>query len=167
MCFHQTMIKSHVIPQFYLKQFAFMKPNDKHYVYLYEKTKEPKDRYTKKVGRIAGYFGYILPDGTLEESMETKLKLLEEDCRDVLVSAQSDFFVFTRDNRRTIAFYAGLLHARTTQRVQWNKKNWLEIYRQLDEAIKDDDYADELARYFSIKLEKSCQANPFEIISGA
>jgi hypothetical protein len=145
------MIRSHIIPRFYLKQFAFQKPNEKHYVYLYEKGKKPEARYIKNVGYELGYFGYVLPDGSVEESMETKLKGLEEDCMDVLVSAQSDLFVFTRDNRRTMAFYAGLLHARTTQRLEWNKKNWLEVHRQLDEAIKEDAYADELARYFSLK----------------
>ncbi len=145
------MIRSHVIPRFYLKQFAFQKPNEKHYVYLYQKGKKPEDRWTKKVGRIEGYFGYVLPDGTVEESMEQKLKVLEEGCMDILISAQSDLFVFTRDNRRKMAFYAALLHSRTTQRLEWNKKSWLEIHRQLDEAIKEDDYADELAQYFSVK----------------
>jgi hypothetical protein len=87
------MIRSHIIPKFYLKQLAFEKPNGKHYVYLYEKGKKPADRWIKSVGRELGYFGYLLPDGTIEES-----------------------------------------------------KDWLEIYRQLDEAITEDDYADELAQ---------------------
>lgn len=148
------MIRSHIIPQFYLKQLAFKKPNNKHYVYLYEKGKKPVDRWTKNVGYQLGYFGYVLPDGTVEESLETRLKVLEEDSMDALVSSKSDLFVFTHRNRRKLALYAALLHSRTTQRLEWNKKDWLRIYQQLDEAIKDDAYADELAQYFSIKLGK-------------
>jgi Protein of unknown function (DUF4238) len=149
------MIRSHIIPAFYLKQFAFEKPNGKHYVYLYEKGKEPADRWTKNVGYEPGYFGYVLPDGTIEESLEGRLKTLEEDCMDALVSANSDLFVFTHRNRRKLALYAGHLHSRTTQRLEWSKRNWLEIYQQLDEAIKEDGYADELAQYFSVKLGKN------------
>jgi Protein of unknown function (DUF4238) len=37
------------------------------------------------------------------------------------------------------------------KRLEWNKKEWLRIHRQLDEALKDDHYADELAHHFSVK----------------
>jgi hypothetical protein len=147
------MTRSHIIPQFYLKQFAFKKPNGKHYVYLYERGKEPADRYTKNVGYEPGYFGYVLPDGTLEESLEEKLAVMERDAMDALVSANSDLFVFTHSNRSKLAFYAGLLHARTTQRLEWNKQNWLNIYEQLDGAMKEGAFTDELTRYFSFKMK--------------
>jgi hypothetical protein len=139
----RTMIRSHIIPKFYLKQFAFEKPNSKYYVYLYEKGKKPADRWIKRVGYELGYFGYVLPDGTFEESLEVRLKALEEDSMEALVSANGDFFVFTHSNRRKLAFYAALLYSRTTQRFEWNKKNWLEVYRQLDSvrACGDNDSA--------------------------
>lgn len=151
----KPMIRSHIIPNFYLKQFVFKKPNGKDYVYLYEKGQKPTPRWTRKAGCEMGYFGYVLPDGTVEESLEARLADMEKDCSDELVSAKSDLFVFTERTRRKLAFYAALLHSRTTQRLEFNKKNWLEIYQQLDEAMKEDDFASELTQYFSLKVGKT------------
>jgi hypothetical protein len=44
-------------------------------------------------GRQKGYFGFIAPDGTLEESFETVLAQHEDDCNDVLVCAKYDTFI--------------------------------------------------------------------------
>ena len=84
-----------------------------------------------------GYFAYTLPDGTVEESLEGILKTMEEDAADPLVSAKSDLFVQSELSRFKLASYAALLYSRTTQRLDWTKRNWLEIYRQLGEVMKD------------------------------
>jgi hypothetical protein len=51
-------MKSHIIPEFYLKQFSFTKPNGKRYVWLYEKSKAAEARWIHRAGTEAGYFGF-------------------------------------------------------------------------------------------------------------
>jgi hypothetical protein len=146
------MINSHIIPRFYLKQFATTKANGKHYVWVYEKGKEPQQQWTKKTAYENGYFAYTLPDGTVEESLEEKLKVLEEDAGDALVASKSDLFVQSETSRFKLASYAALLYSRTTQRLDWTKRNWLEIYQQLDEEMEDKDLVVALADHFNRKL---------------
>src|SRR5882724_8668760 len=133
-------MKSHIIPKFYLKQFSFKKPNKKHYVWLYEKGKKPDPRWIDRAGVVSGYFGYVMPDGTLEESFEKTLAKMEHDCDDVLVCAISDLFVNSLQNRRKLIFYSTLLHSRATQRRDWTHTNWLQVHSQLKEALTDDGY---------------------------
>jgi hypothetical protein len=52
--------------------------------------KEPDERATSLQGVENGYFGYVKPDGTLEESLETRLANLENECNDILPHAKSD-----------------------------------------------------------------------------
>lgn len=103
---------------------------------------------------MAGYFGLVMPDGTLEESMEKTLALKEHDCDDVLVSARSDLFHCSEKSRRKLAFYAALLHSRATQRRDWTRTNWLEIHKQLDETLQDDQYVQALANHFTVRHKK-------------
>ena len=144
-------MKSHVIPEFYLKQFSFKKPNDKLYVWLYEKGKKIETRWIHRAGRLPGYFAVSLPDGTVEESFETKLAVLEHDCDDVLVSARSDLFYCSEKSRRKLAFYAALLHSRATQRRDWANKSWLDIHDQLDKVLDDEQYVHALVEHFTTR----------------
>jgi hypothetical protein len=81
--------------------------------------KKPEPRWIHRAGREAGYFGVVMPDGTLEESFESKLAAMEHDCDDVLASARSDLFHCSVRSRHKLAFYAALLHSRATQRREW------------------------------------------------
>jgi hypothetical protein len=148
----KKMINSHIIPNFYLKQFAIKKPNGKHYVWVYAKGKKPVQQSTKNTAYENGYFAYTLPDGTVEESLEGVLKTMEEDAIDPLVSAKSDLFVQSESSRIKLASYAALLYARTTQRLDWTKRNWLELYQQLDEIMKEYEFAAALIDHFNRKL---------------
>lgn len=147
-------MKSHIIPEFYLKQFSFSKPNDKRYVWLYEQRKKPEPRWTHRAGVEPGYFGFVRPDGTLEESLETKLAEMEHDCDDVLVSARSDLFHCSERSRRKLAFYAALLHSRATQRRDWTLQSWVEIHQQLEETVEDARYLNALADHFTKRYKK-------------
>jgi Protein of unknown function (DUF4238) len=72
------MIGSHIIPRFYLEQFStpseLRKKGGKRVksgrVWVYEKSKDPKLRSTSRQGRENGYFGFILPNGRLNEFFE-------------------------------------------------------------------------------------------------
>ena len=146
------MINSHIIPNFYLKQFATTKPNGKHYVWVYAKGKKPVQQWTKNTAYENGYFAYTLPDGTVEESLEGILKTMEEEAGDPLVSARSDLFVQSEMSRIKLASYAALLYSRSTQRLDWTKRNWIELYGQLDEVMKDEKFAASLVDHFNRKL---------------
>jgi Protein of unknown function (DUF4238) len=80
------------------------------------------------------------------------LKVKEEDAADPLVSAKSDLFVQSELSRFKLASYAALLYSRTTQRLDWTKRNWLEIYAQLGEVMKDEKFAAALVDHFNRKL---------------
>ncbi len=67
-------INSHIIPGFYLEQFATKKRSGKPgRIWVYEKTKEPDERATRVQGRENGYFSYTEADGSLNESFEQHL----------------------------------------------------------------------------------------------
>jgi hypothetical protein len=146
------MINSHIIPNRYLKQFAIQKQNGKHYVWVYEKGKKPHQQTTKNTAYQNGYFAYTLPDGTVEESLEGVLKTMEEDAADPLLSAKSDLFVESEMSRIKLASYAALLYSRSTQKLDWTKRNWIEVNQQLDKEIEDDELAAAMVDHFNRKL---------------
>jgi hypothetical protein len=152
------MINSHIIPNYYLKQFATLKPNGKHYVWVHTKGKDPKKppkpthQWTRNTAYENGYFAYTLPGGTVEESLEEVLRLKEEAAADPLVSAKSDLFILSDLSRYKLASYAALLYSRATQRLDWTKRNWLEIYSQLGDVMKGEKFAAALVDYFNRKL---------------
>lgn len=151
-------IGSHVIPRFYLEQFSVPstrkgKPGR---IYVYEKGKQPVERSTKAQGRENGYFGFVLPDGKLEESMESRLAQLENGCNDTLWCAKSKLFDWTSSfHRNKLAFYAALLFQRATQNRNVNLQHWDNIQKEFAEVIPDDKYVGDLARHLSVKLKKN------------
>jgi hypothetical protein len=59
------LINSHIIPAFYLEQFATPSVRGKDKpgrIWVYEKGNEPDERATSVQGREKGYFGFINPD---------------------------------------------------------------------------------------------------------
>ena len=143
-----TLINSHIIPAFYLEQFATpsvrgtIKPGR---LWVYEKSKEPDERATSVQGREKGYFGFVEADGTLEESLETILANRENDCNDVLVCAKSDLFHWPPGSREKLAFYAALLYRRATQSRTFAGKNWNKILQELQQSTADGQLVKELA----------------------
>src|SRR5258708_2728264 len=122
------MIGSHIIPKFYLEQFATPSTRGKGKpgrIWVYEKGKSPSHRGTSVQGVENGYFGTVRPDGSLEESLEADLAEREKECGDAFVSAKSELFDWTStSSRNKIAFYAALLFSRATQRRTLSANNW-------------------------------------------
>lgn len=142
------MINSHIIPAFYLEQFAAPSPRGKNKpgrVWVYEKDKGPDERATSVQGREKGYFGFINSDGTLEESFEKTLADREDECNDVLVCARSELFHWPRGSQGKLAFYAALLYRRATQARTFSTTNWERILEQVQNAVADDELIKELA----------------------
>jgi uncharacterized protein DUF4238 len=147
------MIGSHIIPAFYLEQFSMpselrkrrggkVKPGR---VWVYEKGEEPKLRSTSRQGRENGYFGFILPDGRLNEAFESELAKREGECNEVLVCARSGLFHWPSGSQEKIAFYAALLHSRATQARDFNARNLTAAFNLMKEAATDESLIQEIA----------------------
>lgn len=148
----KPLIGSHIIPRFYLEQFATASTQGKDKpgrIWVYERGKRPDHRSTSVQGVENGYFGFVLPDGSLEEGLETDLARRETQCDDVLVSAKSELFNWASTaSRNKLAFYAGLLFSRATQRRDFSAENWMDIQKRFVELIADDDYINDLVMHY-------------------
>ena len=139
------MIGSHIIPSFYLEQFST--PSDRRKrrgekvksgrVWVYEKGKEPNHRSTSRQGRENGYFGFILPDGRLNEAFESELAQREGECNEVLACARSDLFHWPSGSQDKLAFYAALLHSRATQARDFSTRNQTIAFNLIKEAATE------------------------------
>jgi len=144
-------IGSHVIPRFYLEQFANPpkhegKPGS---VWVYAKGKSPQPRSTKSQGYENGYFGYIQPNGKLDESLETYLAELEGRCNDTVVCSKSRLFDWSPAHRNTMAFYASLLLARTTSRKKFSAGNWQRVAQSYARLASDEVFLRDTADHFT------------------
>ena len=145
-------IGSHIIPRFYLEQFATpakrkSKPGN---VWVYEREKVPRPSSTKAQGYENGYFVFVHPNGTRDESFETYLANLENRCNDELVSAKSRLFDLSAlIHRTTLGFYIGLLFARSTTRRKFSAGNWAKLQEPFSQLEFDEDYVRDTAAHFS------------------
>src|SRR6266581_33800 len=151
------MIGSHIIPKFYLEQFS--RPSSRRedkpgQIWVYQKGKKPHQRSTSVQGVENGYFGFIRPDGSLEESFEADLAKHESNCNEVLVCAKIDLFHWPHGSREKLAFYAALLYSRATQRRDFNEKNHHIIIKQMQEAANDWELLRDIATAMSKELRR-------------
>ena len=140
----KSKIGSHIIPKFYLEQFANpAKKKDKPgRIWVYEKSKQPDERATSVQGVENGYFGYIRDDGSvdgvLEGAYEKDLARRENDCDDVLFCCKSHLYHWPYGSREKLAFYAALLYSRATQRREHSAKNSRHTAEIFEQALKED-----------------------------
>jgi hypothetical protein len=151
-----AMIGSHIIPKFYLEQFAnpAKRKNKPGRIWVYEKDKQPDERATSVQGAENGYFGYIRDDGTLdgvlEAEFERDLAQREKECDAVLACAKSHLFHWPRGSRDKLAFYAALLYSRATQRLAHSAKNSQYTVEIFERVLKEDEtLLSEIAASFS------------------
>jgi hypothetical protein len=160
-------IASHIIPKFYLDQFSVpssrkRKKGPANLVWVYQKNKTPTQRATVVQGAENGYFAFVRPDGTRDESFETRLADLEGACGDTLVLTARPFFdLHSASRRNTLAFYAALLFCRATQRRNQSETTFRTVWQEFSEAIADEAYIADVARHYSRKLNK--QVSPEEV----
>jgi len=145
-------IGSHTIPRFYLEQFADAnrRKGKAGRVWTYEKGKEPQLRATDSQGYENGYFAFVRADGILDESFEAKLATLEERCNEELVCAKSRLFdLGVLIHRTTLAFYMGLLFARSTSRKKFSAGNWAKLKGPFSQLEFNEEYVQDTAAHFS------------------
>src|SRR5216684_2647130 len=144
-------IGSHIIPRFYLEQFSgpARRKGRPGRVWTYEKGKPTHLRATDAQGYENGYFAQIREDGKLDESFETQLAELEGRCNDAVVCAKSEFYDFNLTNKNTLAFYLGLLFARSTSRRKFTAGNWAKLQEPFAKLEFNDEYVRDTAAHFS------------------
>jgi hypothetical protein len=145
-------IGSHVIPRFYLEQFAVPakgkgKPGN---VCVYEKGKPTRPSSTKAQGYENGYFAFVRRDGTKDESFESHLAKLEGRLNDALVCAKSELYDLTSlAHKNELAYYMGLLFARSTSRRKFSAENWAKLQQPFSKLEFDEEYVQDAAAHFS------------------
>ena len=153
------MIGSHIIPRFYLEQFATRSGRGKKqagFIWVYEVGKKPRRRGTSVQGVENGYFGFMRPDGSLQEEFEEELARRENECNEVLVCAKSPLFSWPRGSKEKLAFYAALLYSRATQRRSFSEANYSKIIIQLEAAKNDSKLIKDLANALTVKTGMHC-----------
>jgi hypothetical protein len=135
------MIGSHTIPVFYLQQFANLSSRGKKHglVWVYQKGREPQERSLRVQGKQKGYFAVLRHDKSVDdEAAEAEITALENECNDVLFCAKSELFDWSSyPYRKKLAFYAGFLYSRATQRRDHSAKVGLGTYDELEKAAAD------------------------------
>jgi hypothetical protein len=145
-------IGSHTIPRFYLEQFAnpARRKGRRGKVWTYEKGKPTHPRSTDSQAYENGYFLYAREDGTGDESFETLLAKLEDRCNDALVCAKSELYDLTSlAHKNEIAFYMGLLFARSTSRRKFSAGNWAKLQGPFAQLEFDESYVRDAAEHYS------------------
>ena len=145
-------IGSHPIPRFYLEQFAnpARRKGRPGRVWTYEKGKPTHPRATDSQGYENGYFAYVKPDGTRDESFENYLARLEGRCNDALVCAKSQFYdLSSLAHRNELGLYMGLLFARSTSRRKFSSGNWAKLQEPYSQLALDEEYVRDTAEHFS------------------
>jgi hypothetical protein len=149
------MIGSHIIPKFYLEQFAIPSERGKKNpgrLWVYEKEGRANQRATSVQGVENGYFGFLQANGIFDESFETVLAQIENDCNEVLVCAKSDLFHWPHGSRDKVALYAALLYSRATQRRTFSGTQWSNIVAEVEELLRDREFMRELASGLASKI---------------
>lgn len=148
------MIGSHIIPKFYLEQFAIRSKRPKAKpgrIWVYQRNREPDHRSTSRQGVEKGYFEFSRPDGVWNASYEKTLARHEGNCNEVLVCAKFDTFHWPPGSKEKLAFYAGLLFSRATQRRRQGKDNWSKTLAGFKDAAEEESLTAELAEAASAK----------------
>ena len=147
------MIGSHIIPRYYLEQFAEkQKPKAKTgHLWVYPVEGNPRRGTAQSEGRQRGYFAITTASGVSEE-WEGKFASMEGKADDVLACVRSPLFVLTDRSRRVLAQYIGLMYARTRFRLQ--SREWIAnlTSRDLQEAARDESFLKQVAALITADL---------------
>jgi hypothetical protein len=153
-------IGSHVIPRYYLEQFAVKEtPTAKSgLLWIYYKNATSRRKTAKRTGIKYGYFAVRLPSGEMDESFEAEIQKYETAADDVLVMAVKECFYWDDRRRRTMAIYAAILYARTIARH--NALAWLsaKTSEEMKKAAEDQSLLEELGQFFSARYSHKITA---------
>jgi len=154
------MVGSHIVPRFYLEQFAVKKKKSAKsgHLWVYAKDSPPRQGIARSEGVENGYFAFPLPSGGVDESTENALAVLEDRANDVLVMAPSQCFVWSLRHKRTMAEYIGLMFARSRGRreaSEWVHGKVSELMRRLQK----DGFFGEIAAEYSRKHSQIIEAD--------
>lgn len=149
------MIGSHVIPKFYLEQFARkQRPSAKTgHLWVYSKDSPPRRGTAKSEGVENGYFAMPKPGGAFDETLEHGLAKLEDKANGALVTASSENFAWSLGIRQELGSYVALLWART--KVRQDATNWVvkTARKNLIALLEDEQFLREMTTQWSEMLQ--------------
>ena len=132
------MIRSHIVPRFYLEQFG-VKTSRKAkwgHIWVYQQNALPRRGTSQGEGAEKGYLAYQLPSGKVDESLEHILARIEDCATEVLAGLPTGKFKLTPSNRRITAEYVGLMFARSRGRLAgtaWIQSKVSALLHELDQ----------------------------------
>lgn len=132
----------------YLRQFA-QKQNAtarKAKLWVYGRNRTPRPSIPEREGRENGYFAYTLPDGRVDESLETVLAEFDGKAASLLRLLTHETYVLSAKDKETFTECLSLIFARTTARRELTGKIAGHIRDAYQELSKDSDWLQEQAR---------------------
>ncbi len=150
------VIGSHVIPRFYLEQFATRKKAHAKtgYLWVYSTSARIRRGTAQTEGVENGYFGMPTATDRLDESLETQLAALEDRAKDVLLMAPNETFVWSRGYQKILADYVALLYARTKARR--NATAWVSdaVSKNMLRLIEEEQFMRELTDEYAKRFNQ-------------
>lgn len=150
------MIGSHIVPRFYLEQFAVKAKKSARtgHLWVYSTDASPRPGTAANEGRENGYFGIPRDDGSLDESLENQLQRIEDRATDVLSCVGSELFVWSLRAKQILASYCGQLYARV--RARQAASFWLsdKVWSEFRDLIQDDTFIENVASRYAVPTEQ-------------
>lgn len=117
----------HFVPASYLRSFA-SGAGKKASLYIYERNKTlPFRQRPQQAARQTNYYSFRRPDGTLDDSVESFLGLVESEAVPVLRRLASEDIQLDWNDRGRVAFFVALQELR----VPWTRQNFHNLYAHL------------------------------------
>ncbi len=145
------MIGSHIIPKAYLEQFAIKKKarDETGRFFVYEKGKQPRRAAPKAEGVENGYFAFVRPDGSIDESLENSLAEFEYTAHELFPLLRHRCFCWDQQSRSVIALYAGLLFARSKAKRDASIDLYKKSCQELPQTFSDETLVKTLSERYS------------------
>lgn len=146
-------IRSHKMPQAYLKRFATVPKKAKYgKLRVYERGKEPRGGTPHSESAERGFFVSKSNDGVFDDSpAEAWTQKIEDAALDVLINAPSPIFVWTRENRQLMAEYWALMFLRSTSFYDFHKNGAEDVFgAQMRRLNTDADFRQKLVSRYTL-----------------
>jgi hypothetical protein len=124
-------IGSHVVPEYYLKQFAVKRSRKNWQLVVYEKGKTPRIGNTSSESVENGYFQ------TEDYELESSLAAFEDRANSIIRWINNPAYVFSSADLETLSLYVALLFVRSRTRRDFTKKLVLSLTSELNNVLQE------------------------------
>src|SRR5438270_375579 len=154
-------IRSHKIPQAYLRRFSTPGRRGKGQLWVYEKGHAPRIGSPKSEAAERGFFMQRANDGTWDDSAtEAMTAKIEGRALDAFRYAENQCYVWSGQQKMRMAEYWALLFIRASATFQMHREKWNEYLAQAKEQIESDEsIRQRLAHRYSILAGRDVTAD--------